>query len=105
MTPTVQDVATVGSPTSVRVAPFISQTAFSPVVEFRQKKSERPSALKSPVPTTVHVAATEGIAISCVPADFISHNTFVYVTGSRQSRSERPSPSKSPEAASCQFVG
>src|SRR5690349_6643944 len=87
-----------------RVAPFISQIAFSPVVLLCHRMSDLPSPSKSATPAMLQLRstlATGEFAESVGP--FMNQIAFSPVALLRHRMSDLPSPSKSPTPAMLQL--
>ena len=87
-------------------APFMIDTATSPVVPFLHKRSALPSPLKSPVPARVQASGTLPTSTDdVIVVPFIRKTTTSPVDVFRQTMSALPSPLKSPTPPTAQAVG
>src|SRR5258706_5947771 len=93
------------APLESRVAPFMSQTIFSPVTLLCHRTSDLPSASKSPTPAMLQLRSAIAFVAAPLetPAPFINQSVFSPVVLLRHRMSDLPSPLKSPSPAILQL--
>src|SRR5258706_10139686 len=93
------------APLESRVAPFMSQTIFSPVTLLCHRTSDLPSASKSPTPAMLQLRSVIAFMTAPLetPAPLINQSVFSPVVLLRHRMSDLPSPSKSPIPAMLQL--
>src|SRR5258706_275444 len=93
------------APLESRVAPFMSQTIFSPVTLLCHRTSDLPSASKSPTPAMLQLRSAIAFTATTleIAAPFMKLTAFSTVVLLRHRMSDLPSPLKSPTPAMLQL--